>query len=327
MRGDIAIADAPGLVRYEAARKALAEAKATDEVKDIRDKSEAMRAYARQAKDRQLEIDATEIRIRAERRLGELIQRQRDTVGLNSGVRMAGRDSLGGSIVKPPKQVPTLAAAGIDKRLSSHAQKVAAIPEDEFEGIVSDWRENLETANERVTTNILKAADKAHNHRAQGTGENEWYTPEEILRPVRSVLGTIDLDPASSKEANQIVRALKIYTQEDDGLSKQWHGKVWLNPPYSRDLMPRFVAKLIEEYQSGRTKEAVLVSHNVTETQWFQRLAKSSAAICFPAYRIKFYRGKDVAAPVNGQAFFYLGKHKDRFVSEFSKLGIVVQTL
>src|SRR5690606_23443592 len=69
------------LTKYDAACRALAEAKATDEVKSVRDKAEAMRVYAHQAKNRQLEIDAAEIRIRAERRLGELIVEQKETVG------------------------------------------------------------------------------------------------------------------------------------------------------------------------------------------------------------------------------------------------------
>jgi hypothetical protein len=74
------------LVRYEAACRALAEAKTVDEAKDIRDKAEAMRVYARQANNKGLEIDAAEIRISAERRLGELIKAQKETVGLNRGV-------------------------------------------------------------------------------------------------------------------------------------------------------------------------------------------------------------------------------------------------
>ena len=128
------------LIKYNAACQALAVAKQTDEVKDIRDKAEAMRAYAHQAKNRQMEIDATEIRIRAERRLGELIKAQKETVGLRAGARdIAERDGLRGSATELRKDIPTLSDSGISKKLSSHAQKVASIPDDEFEDIVDDW--------------------------------------------------------------------------------------------------------------------------------------------------------------------------------------------
>ncbi|GAA2867211.1 hypothetical protein GGQ99_001323 [Aminobacter niigataensis] len=76
---------ASSLIRYDAACRALAEAKSVDDVKDIRDSAEAMRAYAKQARNKQLEVDAAEIRIRAERRLGEMIRDQKSTVGLNQG--------------------------------------------------------------------------------------------------------------------------------------------------------------------------------------------------------------------------------------------------
>ena len=54
---------------------------------------EAMRAYARQAKNKQLEVDAAEIRISAERRLGELIKAQKDNVGLAKGAAGIGKSA------------------------------------------------------------------------------------------------------------------------------------------------------------------------------------------------------------------------------------------
>jgi len=163
------------------------------------------------------------------------------------------------------------------------------------------------------TLNEALGYESKNNHLTQGTGENEWYTPSEYVDKVKAVMGEIDLDPASEPNANKIVKAKKIYTAKDSGLEKTWAGRVWLNPPYSRDLMPAFVEKLISEYLAGHVSEAILVSHNNTETNWFQSLALVSTAICFPSTRIKFYRGKDIASPVNGQVFFYLGKNSKRF--------------
>ncbi len=157
------------LVKYEAACRALADAKAVDEVKDIHDKAEAMRAYAHQAKNREMEVDAAEIRMRAERRLGELIRAQKETVGLAQG--RGGRRTLEGTRKVPSNAPPTLAQAGIDKKLSSRAQKLAAVPEDQFEGMIGEWRERVGKENERVTTNLLKAGERARNNREIRAGD------------------------------------------------------------------------------------------------------------------------------------------------------------
>lgn len=316
------------LVHYNAACMALAAAKSTDEVKDWRDKAEAMRAYAHQSKNRQLEIDAAEIRIRAERRLGELLIEQKATVGLNTGNAGAGRPEKGGSVSEPPKDSrPTLADIGVDKKLSSHAQKVAAIPEAEFEGIVGQWRDAIETENERVTTNIIAAAEKAaaKPHVANNTGNNEWYTPPAIIEAAREVLGDFDLDPASSEIANATVQAPLFYTAETDGLAQDWPlGRIWCNPPYATGLIGRFATRLAAEFRRGST--GIVLTNNATETAWFQELASVSSAICFPLSRVRFLRPEgEAGAPLQGQAIFYSGEDADGFAERFAAFGIVVR--
>lgn len=142
------------LVRYEAACRALYEAKSVDEVKDLRDKASAMKAYARQARNKQLEIDAAEIRMRAERRLGELMEYQRQTVGMNTGAKGVGTE------VRVDTK-PTLAEAGIDKNLADRARKMAAVPEEKFEAALGEWRERVADETMRVTSNLLLAGERA----------------------------------------------------------------------------------------------------------------------------------------------------------------------
>jgi hypothetical protein len=142
-----------GLVRYEAACKALAAAVSADEVKDIRNAADAMRAAARIAKNKQLEVDAAEIRIRAERRLGELLQEQKKTVGLHKG----GRPKT--SANQEEVSSISLPEAGIDHKLSSRAQKLAAVPKQEFEQELTDWRERVSSENKRVTTRLQERGE------------------------------------------------------------------------------------------------------------------------------------------------------------------------
>src|SRR5258708_24220016 len=119
------------LVRYETARKALAEAVRVDEVKDIRDKAVAMEVYARQAEDPTLLAHATEIRRRAERRLGELMREQPKAKPSGSNQhRKVDRVS------EKPEAPTTLVQAGIDKNLANRARKAAAMPPEKFEATI-----------------------------------------------------------------------------------------------------------------------------------------------------------------------------------------------
>lgn len=147
------------LVRYDAACRALAEAKSIDEAKDWGDKAAAMQAYARQAKNRQLEVDAAEIRMRAERRLGELMAAQRETIGLAKGARGRGSNQHQVRVEDGPTP-PTLSEAGIDKHLADRARKMAAVPADQFESAIGEWRERVADETQRVTSKLLLAGEK-----------------------------------------------------------------------------------------------------------------------------------------------------------------------
>jgi hypothetical protein len=143
----VASAPAPALIRYDAACLAVAAAKTVDDVKEITAQAEAVRAYAKQAKNRQLELDAAEIRIRAERRLGELMQAQADTVGVNTGGRPKTGLEKNPVSTRVAEKPASLAEAGIDKNLAHRARTYAAVPEQKFEKLLTDKRKR---ANLRV---------------------------------------------------------------------------------------------------------------------------------------------------------------------------------
>jgi hypothetical protein len=109
--------------------------KSIDEAKGIRDKAVAMAAYARQAKNRDLEADAVEIRMRATRRLDQLRQAQKETVGLSAGTR--------GSPVKGARvdEKPTLGSQGIDKNLAHQARVLGSQTDGQFEQTIADARD------------------------------------------------------------------------------------------------------------------------------------------------------------------------------------------
>lgn len=157
--------------------------------------------------------------------------------------------------------------------------------------------------------------------------EVEFYTPPKYIDAAKIVLGSIDLDPASSPAANEVVRAGHYYSKADDGLKQKWHGKVYMNPPYGK-LGVEFVDKLLEEYKSRSVIEAIILlnTHAVT-ANWF--LPLWNYVLCFVTGRINFYtiNGESAGSGPIGSVFVYLGSNTDLFANAFSEFGPIARRI
>jgi MT-A70 protein len=109
-----------------------------------------------QARNKTLEADAFEIRQRAERRIGEMMAEQRDTVGMAKppGDNQYGRMDR---VSEKPEAPVTLAEAGIDKNLADRARKAASVPLAKFEELIVEGRERIANEANRITKRILDA--------------------------------------------------------------------------------------------------------------------------------------------------------------------------
>jgi hypothetical protein len=141
------------LVKYDAARRALAEAHRVDEAKDIRDKAVAVQAYAKQANDHTLIVQATDIKLRAERRVGELLHEMAER-GERAG------QGQGNGKGRTPQPLPTLDVLGVSKTQSSRWQDLAAMPAQEFE----DYAERETERQRGIVTGVARDAYAERGH-------------------------------------------------------------------------------------------------------------------------------------------------------------------
>jgi len=205
-------------------------------------------------------------------------------------------------------------------RKQSHYAQALSKNIDVIEDVIKEAIEKKEVP--RRSDVLSKIASP---HVTKSTGENEWYTPEKYINAARSVMGDIDVDPASSDIANQIVKAKKYYTINDNGLTKPWSGRVWMNPPYSQPLINEFSQTFVDKYNSGEIKEACVLTNNATETIWLQVLLSICDQVCFIKGRIKFIdvKGMTRLSPLQGQLILYFGKNVAVFYNYFNVFGII----
>ena len=301
------------LVQYDKARHALAQCERIDEAKDWADKAAALSAYAKQADDPELEATARRIRSRAFRRMGEISRElEKGSPGPQGEILPSAGKYLSKSAV--------LAEAGISTSQAHRAEKVAAIPVEEFE-------RRVESDTPPPITALLDRARRPRSGNATHDNDDEWYTPPRVVSACRAAMGGIDLDPASHEVANRCVKAKRYFTVEDDGLAQPWAGRVFLNPPYSRQAgKAAFIVKLSEAFDEGTVTAATVVLSYDFSASWFEPLRGRYAAICLCRGRVQFY--KDVPGdghdPALGTSLVYLGPDVGLFAQAVSELGDVV---
>lgn len=130
--------DTGALAQISQARRFLEQAKDLTDIKAVKDMAEAARLYAR-ARRLGLETEnaAAEIKVRADRKLGETLA----TTAKNRGGQPEQRGSTPTPRVGVEQPAPTLAELGISHNESSNAQAIASLPDDVFEDVITETKE------------------------------------------------------------------------------------------------------------------------------------------------------------------------------------------
>lgn len=111
---------------------------------------------------------------------------------------------------------------------------------------------------------------------------DEWATPLDVVQEY----GEFDLDPCATPENT---KAPRYFTREQDGLAQEWTGRVWMNPPYGREI-GKWVAKA-----ATCGTEVVCLLPARTDTAWFHDYCAKSGEVWFRRGRIKFGGSKHPA--------------------------------
>lgn len=114
------------------------------------------------------------------------------------------------------------------------------------------------------------------SHQKTIGNSQDWITPASIIAD----LGPFDLDPCASK--TQPWPCARIAWTKD-GLLKKWDGRVWLNPPFHRYE----VGKWVERMAVHGCGTALI--HARTEAEWFEPIWRSATGIGFLKDRLYFH--------------------------------------
>jgi hypothetical protein len=156
----------------------------------------------------------------------------------------------------------------------------------------------------------------------------DWFTPPEILEPVRALFGgRIDLDPCTTAE--NPTKALGWWTKEDDGLSRQWypHTNIFVNSPYGRQLYD-WIEKVVTEAQRGcRIALLVSASSRWDQAKWQRIYSPQLSTFVMPRGRVKFLnaKGEQMKSPPYPSVLYFYNARPVEVYNAFRELGTVVK--
>ena len=109
----------------------------------------------------------------------------------------------------------------------------------------------------------------------------EWETPPALFAELDGIFGGFTLDPCATP---QNAKCARYFTREDDGLSQPWSGKVFMNPPYGREI-GKWVKKAWAESLGGALVVCLLPAR--VDTRWWHEYARKGH-VYFVRGRLKF---------------------------------------
>lgn len=136
-------------------------------------------------------------------------------------------------------------------------------------------------------------------------------TPQWVVDAV----GPFDLDPCAATERPWDCAA-RNYVEADDGLALPWDGRVWLNPPFDRYQVAKWIGKLAEH------GDGICLVHARTEAEWFQPIWHSAGLILFLGKRLKFCRPDGSEQPANSGAPAVLAAFGSAAVERLAASGL-----
>lgn len=126
---------------------------------------------------------------------------------------------------------------------------------------------------------------------------DEWSTPQYVVDIMAMGYGPFDLDPCCRAET---AKAPAYFTKADNGLALPWHGRVWVNPPYSKPRV--WIQKAVDSVKAGECSRVVMLLPCSTDTTWFHDLVLPHADVTFMRGRVRFlgWKGTPIGSPKSG---------------------------